>query len=234
MSKTLLIIQAHGGMEPHIKRHWPYWKASGLDILGVDRIDGKVHWPEPIETISFGRSTYIDQKTGNMIRIMVDTFRYCLMSERWWNHSDFMMIDYDAVIISKPPSHPGGFASTLAAYCPPEWKTQSTRCFGTPWWMDRETCIRFVKEGERSLNNGDYDNGTPDCYCGLILDRTGIPFSPVNAFHRNTLDMRLPKLLNECKDAIANGAWIIHGFRDAQHLDYALGRIPLSEVKNVL
>jgi hypothetical protein len=233
MSKTLLVIQAHAGMEPHIHSHWRYWRASGLDILGVDRVDGQVEWPESIPTVSIGRSTYIDKETGNMIKIMVDTFRYCL-SDWWEMYSDFMMIDYDAVIISKPPPHPGGFASTLAAFCPPEWKTKSTRCFGTPWWMDRETCARFVQEGERSLAKGDYDNGTPDCYCGLILDRTGIKFSPVNSFHRNTLDMRLPRLLNECREAIKNGAWIIHGFRDPQHLDYVLGRIPLSEVKNVL
>lgn len=229
--KTLLVIQAHGGMEPHIERHWPYWKASGLDMLGVDRVDAKVKWPEKIDTMSIGLSTYIDKETGNMIRIMVRTFNECLMIQ---DYSDFMMIDYDAVIVSKPPPHPGGFASTLAAFCPPEWQTKSTRCFGTPWWMDRETCARFVEEGERSLALGDYDNGTPDCYCGLILDRTGIPFTPVNSYHRNTLDMRLPSLLNECKEVIKKGAWIIHGFRDAQHLDYVLGKIPLSEVRNVL
>jgi len=145
-----------------------------------------------------------------------------------------MMIDYDAVIISKPPPHPGYFASFLAAYCPTEWGTKSTRCFGTPWWMDRETCRKFVAHGDVMLANGEFDSGAPDCYCGLILDRTGIPFTPVNSFHRNTLDMRLPRLLNECKEAIAKGAWIIHGFRDHQHLDYVLGRIPLSEVKNLL
>jgi len=232
MSKTLLVIQAHGGMEPHIQRHWPYWKASGLDMLGVDRTDAPVKWPEPIATLSLGRSTYRDSKTGNNARTMVGTFRYCLYTCE--GYSDYMMIDYDAVIISKPPPHPGGFASTLAAWCPPEWKTKSTRCFGTPWWMDRETCIRFVNEGEKLLAAGDYDNGSLDCYCGLILDRARIPFSPVNSFHRNTLDMRLPRLLNECRAAIKNGAWIIHGFRDAQHLDYVMGRIPLSEVKNIL
>ena len=233
MSETLLVVQAHGGMEPHIQRHWPYWKASGLDMLGVDRVDGRVQWPEPIPTVTIGRSTYIDKAAGNMSKIMVETFRHCL-SERWADYSDFMMIDYDAVIIAKPPAHPGGFASTLAAYCPPEWQTKSTRCFGTPWWMDRETCERFVVEGERSLALGEYDNGAPDCYCGLILDRTKIHFSPVNSFHRNTLDMRLPRLLDECKAAIQGGAWIIHGFRDAQHLDYVLGRIPINEVVNIL
>ena len=100
--------------------------------------------------------------------------------------------------------------------------------------MDRETCSRFVECGERLIKEGEYDSGAPDCYCGLILDRTGIPFTPVNSFHRNTLDMRLPRLLNECKEAIKNGAWIIHGFRDTQHLDYVLGRIPFSEVRNIL
>lgn len=221
-------------MEPHIERHWPYWKASGLDMLGIDRLDARVSWPENIPCVPIGNSTYIDKENGNMIRFMVEAFYYCLC-ESWSNYSDFMMIDYDAVIVSKPPPHPGGFASTLAAYCPPEWKTQSTRCFGTPWWMDRETCRRFVEEGESLLATGYYDNGTPDCYCGLILDRRpDIKFSPVNSYHRNTLDMRLPRLLNECKQAIADGAWIIHGFRDAQHLDYVLGKIPLSEVRNIL
>lgn len=232
MGKTLLVIQAHGGMEPHIQRHWPYWKASGLDILGIDRLDGRVNWPEPVPSMSIGRSTYIDKESGNMIRIMVETFRYCL-NNLWAQYSDFMMIDYDAVIVSKPPLHPGGFASTLAAYCPPEWKTKSTRCFGTPWWMDRETCVRFVEEGERSLALGDYDNGTPDCYCGLILDRTGIQWIPVNSFHRNTLDMRIPGFLEDCRQAIIGGAWIIHGFRDPQHLAYVLGQIPLGEVRNL-
>jgi len=231
MNKTLLVIQAHGGMEEHINRHWPYWKASGLDILGISRTDAPVQWPELIPSALIGRSTYIDKETGNMIRVMVDTFRFCLGLSLY---SDFMMIDYDAVIIKPPPPHPGGFASVLAAYCPPEWKTKSTRCFGTPWWMDRETCRKFVEEGERSLAAGDFDNGTPDCYCGLILDRTGINYYPVNSFHRNTLDMRLPRLLDECKEAIRNGAWIIHGFRDPQHLDYVLGKIPRSEVKNLL
>jgi len=218
-------------MESHIHRHWPYWKASGLNILGVDRIDGKVKWPEPIPTVTIGKNTYVDAIGGNLSKIMVETFRFCLSKTEY---SDFMMIEYDAVILSRPPPHPGGFASTLAAYCPPEWKTKSTRCFGMPWWMDRETCNRFVKEGERLLADGEYDNGSPDCYCGLILDRTGIAFTPVNSFHRNTLDMRLPRLLNECRDAIRDGAWIIHGFRDPQHLDYVLGKIPIEEVKNIL
>lgn len=231
--KTLLVIQAHAGMEPHIERHWPYWKSSGLDILGIDRVDGRVTWPEAIESVAIGKSTYIDKAGGNMNRILVESFNCCL-DRQFSEYTDFMMIDYDAVIISKPPPHPGHFASFLAAYCPPEWGTKSTRCFGTPWWMDRETCRKFVAYGDVMLASGEFDSGAPDCYCGLILDRSGIPFTPVNSFHRNTLDMRLPRLLNECKEAIANGAWIIHGFRDAQHLDYVLGRIPIGEVKNVL
>ena len=231
--KTLLVIQAHAGMEPHIERHWPFWKASGLDILGVSRVDGIVKWPEPIPAILVGRSTYIDKQQGNMLRILVETFKHCLQPA-FESYSDFMMIDYDAVIIAPPPPHPGGFASMLAAIPPPEWGSKSTKCLGTPWWMDRETCARFVEMGEKMLANGEYDNGTPDCYCGLILDRTGIKFVPVNSFHRNTLDMRLVRLLNECREAIKNGAWIIHGFRCPEHLDYVLGKIPLSSVTNIL
>jgi hypothetical protein len=231
--RTLLAIQAHGGMEPHIQRHYPFWKNSGLDILGIDRTDAQVAWPENIPHVSIGKSTYIDRQGGNMIKILVESFRYCLsyLPERY---SDFMMIDYDAVIVRTPPPHPSpGFASFLASRCPPDWNTKSTRCFGTPWWMDRKSTVIFVKKGEEMIANGDYDNGAPDCYCGLILDRTDIPFVPVNAFHANTLDMRLPRILYNCKQAVDNGAWIIHGFRDEQHLDYVLGRIMLSAVKNV-
>ncbi len=233
MSKTLLVIQAHGGMEPHIQRHWPYWKASGLDMLCIDRVDAKVEWPELVNQMSIGKSTYIDRKGGNMLHILVGSFAVCL-NEQFKDYSDFMMIDYDAVIIGEVPPHPGGFASVIAAYPPPDWGSKATRCMGTPWWMDRRSCEVFVETGLKMLAQSEYDNGTPDCYCGLILDRTGVLFNEVNSFHRNTLDMRLPRLLNECRDAIQRGAWIIHGFRDAQHLDYVLGKIPLSEVKNVL
>lgn len=234
LRKTLLVIQGHGGMEPHIRRHWPYWKSSGLDMLCIDRLDGKVAWPDSVPSVSIGRSTYIEKYTGNMNRVLIESFRYCLDSPNLSDCTDFMMIDYDAVIVSKPPVHPGHFASTLAAYCPPDWGTKSTRCFGTPWWLDRETCRRFVECGEAMLSAGEYDSGAPDCYCGLILDRTGIPFVEVNAFHANTLDMRLSSILDQCRLAVLRGAWIIHGFRDEQHLDYVLGRIPASVVKNVI
>src|ERR1044071_6153513 len=115
---TLLIIQAHGGMEPHIQRHWPFWKKSGLEMLGVDRFDGRVKWPESIPTVSIGRSTYIDKESGNMIRIMVETFAHCLENQDFNHFSSFMMIDYDAVIVGPVPPHPGGFSSFLSAYCP--------------------------------------------------------------------------------------------------------------------
>ena len=221
-------------MEPHIERHWPYWKASGMDIFAVSREDGPVEWPEPVMSALVGKSTYIDKEGGNMLNILVETFGLCCEDDRFSDYSDFMMIDYDAVIIAKPPSHPGGFASTLAAYPPPEWGTKSTRCFGTPWWMDRSSCVEFVKMGRAMLAAKEYDNGTPDCYCGLILDRTGIQFNSVKSYHRNTLDMRLPRLLEECRAAVLAGDWIIHGFRDPQHLDFVLGRIPLEEVRNIL
>lgn len=229
--RHLLAIHAHPGTEPHLKRHWPYFKRAEMDILGVGRTGGVIEWPEKVHEVLIGESDYVNAKTGNLSFRVVLTFKHFLEN---FDHDTCMCVEYDSVILAKPEPYPGGFASFLAGYCPPEWGVKAKRFLHCPWWMDRATAEKFVTAGERLLSSGEYENGSPDVFVGRVIDEARIGFNPLNAFSRNTLDMRLPRLLDECKDAIAAGVWYAHGFRDDQHLDYVLGKIPIGEVKNLL
>lgn len=229
--KHLIAIHAHPGIEEHLSRHWPFFKRAEMDILGVGRTGGTIKWPEPVDEVLIGESDYVNAKTGNLSIRVVETFRHFLNN---YDHDTCMVVEYDSVILKKPPEYPGGFATFLAGYCPPEWGVKAKRFVHCPWWADRKTAEKFVEAGDRLIRNGEYENGSPDVFCGRVIDEGKIPLVELPVFSRNTLDMRVPRLLEECLEAVKDGTWYVHGFRDEQHLRFCLGEIPLSEVKNLL
>lgn len=215
--KTLLIIQGYGRAQERIRRHWPWYLRAGCDILGIDRIDGRVHWPSErlIGVCQSGWDTYV--QGANLVNLLIDCFRIGLT---YYAYSDFCVIENDSIFLDKLPEHPGSCLNT----CIGGYQTSGFRAkhfFHTPWWADRPTAELIVRLGERLVAAELIERGFPDRWLGLLCDlypefirwRNDPAFWSVN-------DVSVPPTLIECaREAIARGTIYIHGIKTPEQLE---------------
>ena len=63
---------------------------------------------------------------------------------------------------------------------------------------------------------GELEQGTPDYWTGLMIDRYQLPWSDFPAFIRNTLDS--PVSIHQARQAIRDGVYLVHGVKTAEQL----------------
>lgn len=220
MSKTLLIIHSYAGGHAQLNWTWPHYLTSGWDILGVTPTDASHPWPRGVRSVSLTENGYIGTST-TLVRRLVATFEYVLRPE-FDAYSDFCIIEYDGFFLQKPPQHPGGFHTSLAGGCIAGF--QATRFFHTPWWPDRAAARIIVDAGNKLIAAGELERGSPDLFLGLIVDRTGLPWTQTHTWSVNGGDFtrRRAAAIRPIKD----GIWYLHGIRTKSELEWCLAHRP--------
>lgn len=208
MSRTLLVIHGYASANDMIERHWPFWRQSGCDILGVGREDSEVRWPEKIQTVNIGADRYADK--DNLCRRLVDTFRYCLTLP----YDDFCILEADAINLGPIGAHTGGLLTNKVGAGSEGFK--GNQYFHCPWWADRMTAEWIVEFGDVMLRDGDIEQGWPDRFLGWMFEKFNLPWTQVRAYSENTIEGEAS--IKRARKAVESGVKFVHGIKTAEVL----------------
>lgn len=212
--KLLLAIHGYPGANATVVRHWPlYMKAGADEIFGISTLGGGCVWPDFIRSMEIGENRYMDGKSDHLCRRLLDTLEGFLPLE--WDR--LCIVEYDAVFFhSLPRDLPPGIIAHLSGGTPAG--CTCSQFFHCPWIFDRESAKRAIEVGRKMIADGDIQLGSPDCFLGRMQDRSEIRITdcPFPVYSRNSLD--IPWQLEEAKQAVKAGAFMIHGVKNEAQL----------------
>lgn len=226
MSKTLVCIQSYGKARDTVHRHFPFYKKSGCDLLGVNTADAPHDWPEGIPTVNIGKDAYLNG-TDFLCRRLLETMAYCLREKKFEQYSHFMFVEHDAVFTNKTPLEKPGLLTPYPGFNPKEWGLNSIWFIHTPYWADRGTCEMIVRTGYELLSQGIFDKGNPDSFIGSIIEEADIPWTHFDKFQ--TFSVNSGSLSEEpfkgplrcsVREHIMKGAFYIHGLKTPEELEF--------------
>jgi hypothetical protein len=211
--KTALLIHSYPGAADIVRRHWPYYKNSGMEMFGVGRTDGDCVWPETVPTKNLGLNSYING--DNLPRRLVDTFRWFLDDPVFQSFTHAVIAEYDLIWLRPLPVIPAVGAHRAGPNIPP---MRSNNFYHCPWILDREHAKMFVAKGDELLAKGDFELGNPDFMFGLIWQELGVMVEHLEGtFSRNSLDLAPDRIM--ARDRIRAGElWAVHGVKTAGQL----------------
>lgn len=160
----------HKAVEETIKRHFPFWSKTGLEIVGSNPQDGTI-WPKEITSIAFGCNAHAGSlATPRLINILdylslrTDVDQVCL-------------IEYDLVIL-KPIHLPDGicFGSMIA---PDENVDGQSRFkhdeyYPPPWFFLQTIAGDMADQARKLYAADDYEGGYHDRFFARILSTMGL------------------------------------------------------------
>lgn len=223
-SKTLMAIISAPQDNEMVRRHWPYFKMTGFDILGAGTEDGLCQWPEPIMRLDSGKLGkkitngisaiwgLVPQEMDILEAFLTTQYEYCCI------------VEADNVWVRKPPEHGGGMiylVNVITNLHPGIFKTPVY--FSTPRICDRETAGHLIHWGRKMIKNNDHEYWISDrfmahvAFTGKIRFKhfpsfTGFPFEwsgcPVNK-----------AFIKDARTAIWIGDHCVHGVKTAEQLE---------------
>lgn len=214
MSNTLLAIQAYAAGADRVRRHWPYYKLAGCDIVGFDREDQRVSWPDGILCAkSIGKGGYVGP--GKLCAFLLDCFDYLVRTPLFDSYTDFCVVEHDAIFLKLLPPHPGGLVTHMGGHGgDPNFRGQ--HFYHCPWWADRTTATKIVDWGSRMLRVGLNEHDFPDRFLGLMADLYDLPITSSASFSVNAIDT--PSHLAAARASIRLGAYFVHGVKTEEQL----------------
>lgn len=213
--KTLLAVQSHSLVNDTVRRHWPYYVASGCDILGVGREDTVCLWPLAPGVIR-GNQRFVGWinvgKEGsangdNHLRRVMDILLTFLTLEEY-THA--IVTEYDSLFFRPPPEHPGGLVAKVAGYRTEGFRGE--RFFHMPLYVDRPTAAAIIGYGEAMISVGMIEHGFIDRFLGLMVDLYPLKWTDTGdtTYTQNSIyEQHVP----EVRDMIRRGGWFCHGVK---------------------
>jgi hypothetical protein len=220
MSKTLLAIHSHGKARAFVWSLWPSFKIPGWDILGIHAQDEPHDWPENTPSIALGKGGR-QLPHDHLVRRFVDTFRVFMRPE-YSSYDDFFLTEYDSMFTKPPPPHPGGLFACRAGGTMPGFKCSVF--FHPPWWADRATAATIVSTGEKLIAAGETEQGSTDCFLGLLVDRSGIKWTNTdtltcqNGGDGSDMDGYLAPRIESFLNAHPQN-WFVHGVKTQSNVN---------------
>lgn len=214
---TLLVIMSYEGAKEQVFRQWEHYKTPGWPILGVCPENSFHSWPADINHCELvGKSS--GYSTPDTVKYWVGTWERLLLP-RYEKYNDFILVEYDTLILRDPEQFCPDLVTHLAGG--PMSGFKATRFYHCPWWARRKTAEIIVEEGKKMIAEGEFEHGSPDVFLGLLLDRRpDIKAWETNSFSVNGGDLTNRKA--EAIKAIEAGAWLVHGLRTQEEMDWIL------------
>jgi hypothetical protein len=209
----VLMVHTYPGANETVKRHYPFYEKAGFDkIFGVTTEGGGCYWPTP-RTVELGRNAYVGGP--ELSRRLVST----LESALFFGADEVCVIEYDVLFFKPIPSAPKhGIAMVRTGGGSPGFK--SSNFYHVPWLMNAATARLVISVGKRLLAAGDFEQGSPDRFIGLIVDCSGLPVHEdvFTRYTRNTIAS--PEELAEARAAYLGGVHAMHGIKTKEQLDF--------------
>jgi hypothetical protein len=136
-------------------------------------------------------------------------------------YNSLMVVEYDSIFLKPPPPVPDGVFTHLSGGNVPGPIFKASRFYHCPWGASRYAAGIIAQEGRKLINERSFENGSPDFFLGLILDRhPELPLYETGTFSVNGGNW--PERMNEMVEAVKNGAFFCHGLRTKEELSRAL------------
>lgn len=210
---TLVVIHCHGGVEPILDRHEPFWAGHGCDYIFVCPQDKPI-WGRP--HFSIGGEGHSGMVSINRFR---STWR---LLEKFDSYDRFAIFEYDSLCLcTELPAIPdgGGMIANMKVEHNPSQLFRSRYYWHAPWIIDAQSLHRLNQV--MGFLRPDLEGGFFDRYLGLALQQYKIPTHPLGAlgYSQNTIEASHQQ---ECAEAILLGAVALHGVKTEECLRMAL------------
>lgn len=222
--KTLLLIFSHTEANPVVARHWPWYRKSGMDIVGVGSTNGNCIWPQYglLDQIKIGSEGA--PSGAHYIHRFLNALSYCLSNYSWLEYESFCFIEYDGIFLKPLPEiAPNTFVTKKNGGASDGFL--GSFFVHTPWIMDRQMGHIILDYGQRMYKHGLHERGFLDRWFGLMIDLYKLNWSDLgrDVFSENTLDT--PHLIQMGRDAAKRGVFYIHGIKTQKQLEAVTGAI---------
>jgi hypothetical protein len=215
---TLLVLDTYRKISPFLKTMWPHYLKAGVDMLGIERTNSPTDWPVNIPRLAVGEDNFMrwceHHSRTLLIQRWLDILDRSLQSPLNDKYSDFCFSEWNVLFAKPIPEFNPPAMMTLAGGPQPPFK--ANQLFHTPWWIQRELIPEIVGMGKKMMLNGEYEQGAPDFFFGLIFDRMNIPWHKFPCWPCNALVGDL--LINQARKALLDGVVAIHGVKNEQQL----------------
>ena len=213
--KTLCAVMGHGGVEPTIARHLPYWRKHVDDVMFFCPNDKILHLPDGREVVAVipepasHHDATANRRFKRVLQMLLCTAK---------NYDRFIVHEYDSLHLG-PPIFVHGFLGANTFDCPYPAEGFLAHVFTHPP-LTMETDILVRLEAALSSLPDDCENGFWDRMVGLACERSGISLHNFilhdQGFSKNTIE---PGDIPAASAAIVcRGATMIHGVKDANTL----------------
>jgi|KBSSwiStaDraftv2_1062776.scaffolds.fasta_scaffold00198_29 hypothetical protein len=220
MSKTLLTIDTHAGIQDFLPAMWPHYERAGVDILGVERSNKPTRWPKPVPTIAVGEDLflrYCQHKHPTLLpERFLDTIQALLENSQFSGYTDFCVSTW-SVFFPKPlPPPPSNLVLHLAGG--PQFNRGFTApyLFHHPRWFDRAMGATILETGRKLISEGRTEQGADDYFFGLIVHVAELKWHNVTTVTMNS--MQDPGQIRAARKAISDGAWWVGNVKNEVEL----------------
>jgi hypothetical protein len=221
--KTLLAILSDPSANALVKRHWPFFKMTGWDILGAGTIGGQCEWPEPVLRLDTGQ---IGKRVTNGISAiwgLVPQELDILEAFLTTRYDACCIVEADNLFVRKPPEHPGYMlylVNVITNLHPGIFKTPVY--FSTPRYCDRETAAHLVHWGRQMISRGDHEMWISDRFMAHVAFTGKLRFQhypSFTGFPFNWSGMPIKEaFIKDARTAIQTGSHCLHGIKTADEL----------------
>lgn len=211
---TLIAIMAHKDIKDTLERHLPFWYRYNYDIRVFSPADNAIHGDAIAR--GMGVECQVVGSRGHNGQSAMARFIYLLSFLATDEvYGRIILAEYDSLITQLIWPDPD--EDEVAAMFFHKGDSNFTAEFypHPPLFMRRETLLRIVQNG---LMAPEAEGGMWDRWFGRAMELSGVkPKNMIDqGFSRNTVH---PAHYPDLTKAVAKGAWLFHGIKDAAALD---------------
>lgn len=223
-SKTLMAIISSPADNELVRRHWPFFKLTGLDILGCGTVDGLCEWPEPVMRLDNGQ---LGKRITNGISAiwgLVEQEIQILEAFLTTDYQFLSIVESDNVWVRKPPDHPGGLLYLVNLMTNLHPGVFATPVYAsTPRICDRETAGHLIHWGRKMIANNDVEYWISDRFMMKVAFTGRIRFQHFpswTSFPLQWSGMPIQEaFIKDARAAIHLGNYCLHGIKTQEQLD---------------
>lgn len=210
--KAALVVMGHRAVQDTIDRHMPYWRRTGLDILGTNPQDGTI-WPADVESMAYGVNAHCGRDSA--VRLL-NVFKWIANSPE---RPFYCVIEYDMLVL-KPYIPPSNVVYTHSDVNKEGDRFKHKFYNPPPWIVTNKVASVIHQTGEKLLNYNDFEEGYNDRFIARILSKSGLFWWAIPNVHHGYFD-KDPEAKRKALEAVKAGTCtFLHCVKTQADLDY--------------
>lgn len=201
----MLVVLAHGKAKETVLRHLPIWKSITEDVMITSPMDDRLAIPGE-DCRFFGKSARYDRETN--IRTL-----WAMQQGALANPKHLIFCEYDALLWRWPEVKAGQWDVMASKFTSADPKFKGSFYLHSPIIFGRSGYLRTIEAMKNLPLDAEYGFG--DRYFGLAVET-----AKVNVLDGHALGLSYSQneiagvFVDQCADAVANGACFTHGVKE--------------------